>query len=154
MYTRPAYLWLLWLLQSLFKLYLFKSSSSNAGISGVGKKEKALIALAFVLSFTMFILGFALPCTRRTYTDIFDAGGFTYLAFGCIPIFGHTWHTTINVSLKRGLDTLMLFLINSGGMYLAWGLTSADRSCAPAGIALGTISLAGGLACAASLKWA
>lgn len=154
MYTRPAYLWLLWLLQSLLKLYWARATGDNANALGENVNNdggKALVALAFVLSFAMFILGFALPCTQKTYTDIFDAGGFAYLAFGSYPIVCHTWRDVVGIPAERGFAALALFLMNSGSMYLAWGLTSTDISCAPAGIALGAVSLTGGLWGAASL---
>lgn len=147
MYTRPAYLWLAWLLQVIVKALIVDGYESGAKAKLVLWRGRygASCAVALGIALALFILGFSMPCARETYSDTFDLGAVGYFLFGTVPLFLDASHGAKGTKAHAGgVPETICFLILAGAMFFSWGLTTAGP-CGVAGFSVGLASLCFGL---------
>lgn len=146
MYSRPAYLWLAWLLQVIIKALMVDGYKKGAKTIKMvwGSKYGASCAAALAISFVLFLFGFIMPCAREAHASIFDYGAFAYLLFGAVPLFKAGADIRVDTSLKAASPETATFLLLAGAMLGSWGLT-CPGSCGVGGFSIGTCSVGFGL---------
>jgi hypothetical protein len=146
MYTRPAYLWLAWLLQVIVKALIVNGYQKGAPATLDLWKGRygASCAAALGIALTLFVIGFSMPCAREMHSDTFDLGAVGYFLFGAVPLFIDGVHRNQTLKTHAGVPEIISFLLLAGAMVFSWGLTTAGP-CGVAGVSVGLVSLCFGL---------